>query len=143
MWKADYKVGNTQIDSQHKQLVLTLEDLLCELNKPPEESQKKGYEETVKFLKNYVVVHFNTEEMYQASIGFTGMEEHRKMHKAFIDTIREMEIDLIRTDYDRDKVKKLADYLMHWLLNHILKEDKKMADPAYRSEARATAEFLL
>ncbi len=143
MWNADYKIGNTQIDSQHKQLVMTLEDLLRALKAPPTGSEKRMFEETVKFLKNYVVVHFNTEEMYQASIGYTDMEAHRKMHKAFMDRMREMEIDLIRTDYDKAQVQKLADYLMHWLIDHILKEDKKMADPAYQSEKRETAEFLL
>lgn len=143
MWSAEYRIGNAQIDSQHKQMILTLEELMVTLKAPPSEDQKKIFEETTKFLKNYVMVHFNTEELYQSAIGFTEVETHRKMHKEFIDKMRTMEIDLIRTDYEAAEVKKLADYLLRWLIGHIMKEDKKMGDPTYQSEDHKTAEFLL
>ncbi len=134
MWSAEYMIGNSQIDSQHKQLVLTLDGLLKALKEPPQAYQKQVFEQTVKFVKNYAVVHFNTEEMYQAEIGFTEAEAHRQMHKDFVEKVHEKELELIRSDYETAVVRQLAEFLTQWLIYHIMKEDKKMANPAYSTK---------
>lgn len=125
MWRDSYLIRDDQIDQQHRQLILTLEDLLACLRGGSDEL-KDTCKHTVDFLKSFVVVHFGAEEMLQRAIGYPEREQHKKMHDGFIADLREMEFELIRMDYSRPAMEKLADMLTKWWIWHIVKEDTKM-----------------
>lgn len=126
MWKDSYLIGVEQLDAQHKQLVLTLQDLLDSLQGGGANAVEAS-KHTIDFLKSFVVVHFGAEEMYQQDIGFPLYEEHKKLHEDFIVRVREMEFELMRCGYSRPAMEKLAKMLTKWWIWHIVKEDKKMA----------------
>lgn len=132
VWKEHYKVGVQQIDEQHKQLLLRLEELLGTIKRNPE-NEKEECKQAVEFIKSYVKVHFTTEEMYLESIGFTELEAHKLQHEQFAVQIRDLEYELIRQDYNPETVERFANRLIKWWIQHIMREDKKMADPQYRS----------
>jgi hemerythrin len=126
LWKAHYQLGMPQIDQQHKQLILELEDLLKALGEPGCDL-KKRCQHTMDFTKDFTKVHFGAEEMYQLRIGYAGYEAHKKKHEGFADTLHQLELKLIREDYTPKAVREFADELTRWWIFHIMNEDKKYA----------------
>ncbi|MDL2220000.1 hemerythrin family protein [Ruminococcaceae bacterium OttesenSCG-928-O06] len=124
MWKEHYKIGVEQIDQQHKQLIMTTEELLQGLKDGS--VGRKESRQIMAFLKDYIRVHFSTEEMYQEAIGFSLRAEHKKIHEAFSEGLKEFEYKLIRADYDPALMQELAAMLTRWWVFHIMREDKKM-----------------
>lgn len=126
MWKDAYKIGVQQIDQQHKQLVETLARLLAAL-KAEEPARTAACKSAMDFIKNYSVVHFGTEEMYQSEIGFPEKDAHKKLHDGFVESMREYEFELMRSGYAHAVMQRFADELVRWWIYHITREDKKMA----------------
>lgn len=127
MWKDAYLIGVNQIDQQHKQLIGSLNDLLVCVQRTPD-TMTDQCRQTIDFLKSYSVNHFAAEEMFQESIRFPHIEEHREMHRSFADTLHELELKLIRTDYNPTTIHEVTHLLTQWWLFHIIKEDRRMAD---------------
>ena len=59
MWKESYKIGIKTIDDQHQALFLMVADLLRAIEGG---ADAQAFAEGIKFLKDYVVVHFRDEE---------------------------------------------------------------------------------
>lgn len=77
-------------------------------------------------LKQYTVQHFSDEEEYMESIHYSGLEAQKRAHSAFIekiDNIRKEEID----QNPREYLESLMEFLLGWLINHILNSDKKIS----------------
>lgn len=125
MWKECYRIGIEGIDRQHMELFHMVEGLLGAIES---RAGKEEFRQAIEFMKNYVVSHFKDEEAYQASIHYSGMEAHKKMHREFTDAVLEYEKMLIRSDYDIRTVKELAGTLMAWLIYHVADADQKIAN---------------
>lgn len=82
--------------------------------------------ELLQELKQYTVRHFADEEEYMEGIAYSGLEAQKRAHAAFIDKIegiREEDIDRNPREY----LESLMEFLLGWLINHILYADKKIA----------------
>ena len=79
--------GNEMIDGQHKELIEKINRLLdsCENG-----NDKRVAITTLDYLADYTEFHFGEEEKLQESIGYPGIEAHRKEH----DKLREVVKDL-------------------------------------------------
>ena len=76
-------------------------------------------------LRNYTIKHFADEERYMKSINYDGLAEQVAAHTAFVEQLNNLDLDEI----DRDQEGTLDDlikFLLNWLVQHILKVDKKM-----------------
>ncbi len=74
-------------------------------------------------LREYTKHHFTDEEDYMKSIGYEGLEAQQRAHAAFIaelDEIDEMQLYQRPDEY----LESLTEFLLGWLINHILKADK-------------------
>ena len=86
------------------------------------------YDEIVKILgqlRDYTEKHFQHEEDYMESIGYTGLEAQKRAHTAFIDklvNINFQELDDI-DDNQQEYLLELINYLLDWLSTHILQTD--------------------
>lgn len=120
-WNDDLKIDVEFIDNQHKRLVATVNKLQASLTTNYVNLQMS---ETLKFLVSYTQHHFSEEEDFMKSVGYTGYEQHLRLHKKLIAEIKDI---LIRI---RDKkpvnADELIEFLVGWLKNHILEEDKKI-----------------
>ncbi len=124
-WTQDLAVGVTEIDNQHKELFRRVNKFIDAM------MERKGKEEignVIKFLENYVVTHFGTEERYMTLYNYPDQRLHKSQHAAFIKTFNE-----IRTDYNErgagiDTVIKAQKRLGEWLRTHIPLTDKNFAD---------------
>lgn len=124
-WNDKLKTGLKQVDEQHHKLVdLTnkLGDLLAEDN-----IQDSDIKNMLKELSSYVYYHFLEEEteMLKYGVDIRHVQHHKFVHASFIHDIKEAE-----TNLNRGKVKvseELFDFLMNWLVYHILGSDMSMA----------------
>lgn len=79
-------------------------------------------------LKEYAEQHFADEEAYMEKIGYEGLQAQKNAHELFIarfsevNSLDESTIDENQEEYLRD----IVNFLTAWLINHILKMDKKI-----------------
>lgn len=117
------ETGHSLIDSQHKELIAAINNLMEACN------QGKGREETkntISFLKSYTNKHFGDEEALQQKYNYPDYPNHKKLHQTFIDDVK-----AISDDFDKNgpsvaltfKVNNIA----AWFVNHIKIQDKKVA----------------
>ena len=79
--------GNDLIDSQHKELIQKINDLLV---KCENKSDKAGAIRMLDYLADYTEFHFGAEEKLQEEISYPGIEEHKKQHGDFKQAVSEL-----------------------------------------------------
>ena len=121
----EYLVGIELIDDEHKELFRIVEQA-NQLVKAYEEAS--GYDKIIDILNNlkeYTKEHFADEEEYMESIHYEGLEAQKRAHDAFIEKLEN--IDLSEIDENpQESLQHLLEFLLGWLVNHILHTDKKI-----------------
>lgn len=123
-WSSDLETGNNTIDQQHKQLITAINDLLDAC------SQGKGRDalkETTKFLYDYTAKHFADEERLQLASQYPDYINHKQYHEGFKKVVAEIVDQLDKEGPTLALVSKVNTSIGGWLLNHIKKEDVKVA----------------
>ena len=83
-------------------------------------------EKILKGLCVYTETHFKDEEKYLKQIKFKGYKKHRKLHKAFVSTIRVYWKDVKSGETaDPSFYVDVLFYTTYWLLHHINRQDVK------------------
>jgi len=123
IWDDSYKTGVESIDEQHKKLVSLLNQL--------DESLNIGGDTHIVIklldeLVEYTKFHFKDEEKFMLGHEYDekASQQHLLAHKQFIDQINEAQKSCHNNpDHVTDE---LLDFLVQWLINHILLTDKQM-----------------
>ena len=69
MWKDKYKIGVELIDKQHEELFRRVSDFTRTIRGEEDwNARLDKVKETMLFMKDYVIDHFNEEEIYQEQI---------------------------------------------------------------------------
>ncbi len=121
-WSEDLSSGFKEIDDQHKELINRVNKLLDACN------SGKGRQEigdTLNFLSDYVVEHFNSEEKYMKQYNYPGLNEQIEQHKYFVGYVGELKNEFDKNGPSISLTMKLSKNLVEWLVNHIMKIDKK------------------
>lgn len=124
IWTKDLETGNTLIDQEHKQLFEAINSLLnaCNAGKGRAELEK-----TTKFLYDYTTKHFSDEEKLQVQYQYPDYTNHRQYHESFKKVVAEISAQLKTEGPTVALVGKVNSSITGWLLNHIKKEDVKVA----------------
>lgn len=123
-WTADLETGNPTIDREHKQLIEAINQLLDAC------SQGKGRAEigkTLQFLDNYVIQHFNDEETLQRRYNYPDYPNHKQYHEGYKKTIQDIMREFKAGGATVVLVGKVNTAIAGWLINHIKREDVKVA----------------
>lgn len=118
-----YHTGIAFVDEEHETLfriIRETNDLISA------ELLHDKYDEIIKILgelKEYTIHHFSDEEAYMKRIGYAGLEAQQRAHQAFVDKLKEINLDDV-DDNQQEYLTELVDFLLGWLVNHILKVDK-------------------
>lgn len=118
-----YRTGIKLVDDEHEmlfQIIREANDLIRE------ELLYDKYDEIVMILgrlKEYTIHHFRDEEEYMERIGYEGLAAQQRAHQAFVDKLNEINLDEVDDD-QQSYLTELVDFLLSWLVNHILKVDK-------------------
>lgn len=123
VWNNRYNLGVDIIDKEHKKLFGILNKLF-DFGQQEEKSQWVC-QEAVKYFKDHALQHFIDEEAYMASIGYAGLDIHRRIHKNFRETtLPALEKELNATNYSEDAVNHFLGVCAGWLIGHTLIEDR-------------------
>lgn len=122
-WKKEYEVGDQLIDKQHKELI----KIINKFNKTISDKSINTYKEigeTIKYLINYTVFHFDYEEGLMARIKYPNLQEHKKIHREIIGKIK----NILNKFKQKEPYTPIEFYyfLSDWLNNHILNNDLKI-----------------
>lgn len=117
-WNDYLSVNVDEIDAHHKKLIEIINKLYQAMIDGTSESVMKSI---LVELIEYTKYHFSTEENIMEEYGYSQIDEHKEMHKAFVtnlaDACSRYQVEKIPID------KEILDYLKDWLINHILKTD--------------------
>lgn len=119
----DLETGNSLIDSQHRQLLKAVNDLMDAC------SQGRGREHmetALKFLISYVDRHFKDEEQLQAQAAYPGLSGHRQFHEGYKRQLGQVANEM-RTQGATIAMLSKLNQVVGILINHIRMEDKKVA----------------
>ncbi len=123
-WDKTLETGNSVIDEQHKSIINAINVLLDAC------SQGKGRSEldnTLKFLQDYVIKHFNDEEKLQLKSSYPDYKSHKEKHEAFKKTVSGIVEDFNKNGASIQLVARVNSSIAGWLITHIKNEDKKVA----------------
>lgn len=118
-----FKTGIELVDEEHKRLFEIIGQIHATIEEELVHDKFDAIMEIIEELREYTRVHFSDEEEYMKGIGYEGLEKQKILHQAFIDKLKELNLD----DVDDNQEEYLYDFLQflqNWLVNHILKVDK-------------------
>ena len=122
-WREEYNTGVDVIDKEHQRLFKIINKLFR--FREEEKDSQWTCQEGIKYFKGHAAKHFADEEAYMASIGYEGLEDHRRIHRSFREhTLPALEQELERTAYAPDAVEHFLGVCAGWLIGHTLTEDQ-------------------
>lgn len=138
VWDTNFVTGIAEVDKQHFHLVELINNFgrLFTQNELPLEEVERLFTE----LEEYTVYHFREEEMHMKNCGISKdfLVKHIQAHQYFLAKITEMKNDVEIANLT--SVQQLLDFLMYWLVYHILGMDQNMTRQLKLIENGYTAE---
>lgn len=118
-WIDSYSLGVKRFDDAHKRLIAIINGFCTASieNKPFEELT-----EQLIALIRYARHHFREEEDWMKSTDYPLFAEHRARHDSLFDQVLGFTQDFLHGRLDKSQ---LTEFLIDWLLSHILGEDMK------------------
>ena len=133
LWKDNYELGVPIIDAQHKELFRRVESFLQVLRSKDSWNEKIAkIDETLEFMKKYVVEHFRDEEEYQQSIDYPGYKAHKEIHNGMVNYVLEFSKQYEQSNNDEQLIQQFGGRLLAWLINHVAAEDQRIAEYAIK-----------
>lgn len=135
-WSNDFALGIGEIDEQHKALVGMINALDASTH---EEYSAENMRRLLDELNAYVKDHFGFEERLMAGGGCSPelVTRHCGEHAYFRSVLRDLTADF---DNGRTSITvPLIEYLVHWLLHHIVVVDRAMAHQLNAAEPELAA----
>ena len=123
-WSDKYKVGVDKIDEQHKGIFDRANYLLDAYKNQSEEDE---IEEVMDFLADYIDKHFREEEEIQRKYKYPDYENHKGIHHKFENKVKEVIADYKNSNVKVTSLMKLNKMVTGWLIEHIKREDQKLA----------------
>jgi hemerythrin len=123
-WRASYSVGNSAIDSEHKEL-FELAHAFFEAD----DGLKKT--DCATRLFQYTRNHFDHEERLMQALEYSGLDAHVEQHNQLIEKLRVVAEKVDQGTIARTELKA---FLSAWLLGHIVTFDAQLSSYVKRSD---------
>jgi hemerythrin len=117
----EVKTGIPSLDKQHEEFL----DILNKLNSP-EKNQDEIWGIFIS-IENYIRHHFTEEERYMESLKYFDYDNHKSLHKKFIDEYKEISDEMTNYDSVDIMLPSLKAFIENWVKNHYQEADKKFA----------------
>ena len=126
-WQEEYNIGVEEIDKEHRRLFKIINKLMTASSENGDNYQRTC-QEGIKFFRGHTLKHFADEELYMATMGYEGLERHKKIHKGFReDTLPALEQELEQDGYSQEAIEHFLGVCTGWLIGHTLTEDQAIA----------------
>lgn len=136
-WKTEYETGNPLVDAQHQSIF----SIISALQSAMAAGQGAAMlEQTIRSVRDYTTVHFDTEEQYMLDQGYPGYEAHKRKH----DALRAKFATFEQQAYPdmQQHVIMVSHFLTTWLIQHIQNDDQVMIAACRQSAEAATPELV-
>lgn len=124
-WNDSFLTHIDSIDSQHRRLVMLINEL-SEMLMSADELDPAHFIDVRDQLFDYIHIHFADEEqiMSSADVDHRHVEHHLAAHRGFIADA--LKIGNFSDNLTSEEARELVDYLINWLAYHILDMDQEM-----------------
>lgn len=119
-WKEEYNLGIEEIDYQHRIFLSLIKKIEDFINNP---ESGRSILRLILELKKYAEFHFQSEENTMVDRMFPGIISHKQQHEKLLSSLQ---LVLFKIEIGEMDLKQLPKFLNSWLVNHTLKEDKKL-----------------
>ena len=123
-WNDNLASGSSDIDSQHKELFLRINNLLATFDKNAVDRQEMS--KIIQFLSDYVVFHFGNEENYMSKFNYSSMSAHKAQHEQFIKNFVKLKDRMLLEGINVPLGQEMSDLCVDWLINHIKYSDRAL-----------------
>lgn len=121
-WNEDFEIGISEIDLQHKNFLKLVKKVeLLGKGKFREINIEDIFQEII----FYAQFHFRSEENLMKEFAYPDIEKHRSEHKILSDHLL---LEVSELMVHPTNFVHLHNYLLKWLLEHIILEDKKLSN---------------
>jgi hemerythrin len=121
-WQEKYQIGHPVIDEQHRIIF----DQINELHDGVQAGRGQALlGRTIQGLVSYASMHFAMEEQLMKAGQYPGIDGHLQAHADFVKHVLTLQSDMMRQG--ETTAMLLSEYLKAWLVDHILKEDQRLA----------------
>lgn len=120
-WKPEFSVGNEEMDKQHKRIFAIcrrVHDLPLVNTAQSISTAHELLDEAAQFART----HFHSEEYLLRKFNYPDLENHLKEHRQFEETLSNLLLEAID---GKISSQEFAEFLSHWLNDHILETDMK------------------
>ena len=120
LWREDYESGDTQIDSEHRELFALANQVLeTALHRRAGADQHLT---SLDSLIEHIREHFDHEERILAQVGYPRLEQHRKLHSALLTRATDLRAEVRESGAD---LGRLMEFLVVDVVSrHTLKADR-------------------
>lgn len=116
-WDPRLETGIDVIDAQHKGLFVAVNDL-ADSFKSGQAADKAR--ESLAFLAQYTVEHFQTEERFMKAMGYPDLGQHRVEHSRLVSTLQRLQV---KQGKGYLVTAEVALFVADWLAHHIHEQD--------------------
>ncbi len=126
-WESKYCIGVPFIDEQHEKLFEIANRIYALLKNNLVLDKYDQIVEIIQELQDYTHYHFEAEEKYMQSIGYNKFFSQKVAHGEFLEKMDN--IDLTQVDDGQNEyLIEILDFVTDWLVHHIAKKDKLIAE---------------
>ena len=120
-WYKSYSINNEELDKHHKTLFGIFNTLydICIGN-----DKHNSFDDTINKLVMYSDYHFRAEEHYMMDTGYKDIDRQISEHEYF--KLKVIELTQKSKTTDTMLCHDTIIFLGNWLMNHVIKEDKKI-----------------
>ncbi len=135
-WQKSLELNNDMIDTQHRMMVLLCRKLDISIKtKQPDQRIRWVMLE----LKKFTEFHFISEENLMHEIGYPDVDEHALSHA---ELLSQLDMMLAKISHSKEFPEDLLYFLNKWMIQHVGREDKKIAEYLNHAEQRPIGEDL-
>lgn len=132
-WRPQLRIGNEDIDSDHRYLILLINTVELVLRFP---ENPKHVEAALEELHRYAETHFEREERIQIAWGYRHLDDHKNEHRRLMEALEALMAKVKQTLADptagpeaiEAQSQDITGFLRKWLVDHVLKSDMQMCD---------------
>ena len=124
LWNSNYVIGNTLVDSEHKEIFEMVERLIAgDFKGRPDKIMT-----TVNFLMDYVKRHFDHEKRLMDESDYPQTDEHVKQHIDFVRVVTQLAEKIEGNLNSIDISLEVNTVIVNWLAEHVMGSDRIMID---------------
>lgn len=123
-WNFDLETGVELIDRQHWEIFERINAFYIQYRSG---ESKKAATQCLRFLRNYILYHFQAEEAFQVESHYPDYRIHQAAHKWLGGQVKFYSVRLEADQYGKELMDEFYEFLLEWVTQHIQEEDKKFA----------------